>query len=693
MFRSGLRQTFFCFCLLLGITSATAHSSKSDSLQVLLAHTENPQARVDLLLNLKDLNEDTPLNLPLSIRLFREAASQGDTYAMSVAIIPIVTTYANYLEKKDSVDFCIRQLHQMTPGTPEEGFGDCAEMLIGCYQMNSSAGREKMQETAREIIKRYDGQPSPGSNIYEQAKLLTLLAYAKTALVFHDHGNTMTYVPQTEKLEEAYELTLKMPNLYVRNAFSKQIFVMLCIAYNQAGRFSDTQRRVNEYIALLDSCHAAERTRQRRPYLNTYKDFIDPYQLVLAGAFYSGRPHMAKQYIKEFRQRMLAAAPANLARNTSYIYEMGYLWYGTIGDNNTSLRYCDSLIRLITDDKTNFTSSSEQLLHFNHDRSRLLYRTGRYDDSYKAFQRTSVIKDSLYAVERRQRAETIRRSHEMDRLKLEETRVTIRNRIIAVFSFAGIVLLLVGLSIYQYRMLRRNRQMQDDILRHSRKAQESEHMKSKFINSVCRGIGPPLNAIGSAAGNLMVADPKDRERLGQLEVIRSNTKLLLSTLDNMLEAANLDSLTDHLQLKEVNIDELCQTEVLAISRLNQNSNVDFRIETPETACTAETHAKYFSFVVRALLDNAARFTRQGHITLRYEIKNDRLHTSITDTGCGISPEQRKNIFKPLFEHTTVSSGLSLALCRTIAERLSGSILLDETYTEGARFIFIIPVRP
>ena len=66
-----------------------APSSVTDSLQGRLAHTSDPRERVQLLLNLKDLNEDTHLNLPYSIQLFREAAAIRDTYAMSVSIIPI----------------------------------------------------------------------------------------------------------------------------------------------------------------------------------------------------------------------------------------------------------------------------------------------------------------------------------------------------------------------------------------------------------------------------------------------------------------------------------------------------------------------------------------------------------------------------------------------------------------------------
>lgn len=87
-----------------------APSSVTDSLQGRLAHTSDPRERVQLLLNLKDLNEDTHLNLPYSIQLFREAAAIRDTYAMSVSIIPILSRYSIYTEKKDTLRYYLQAL-------------------------------------------------------------------------------------------------------------------------------------------------------------------------------------------------------------------------------------------------------------------------------------------------------------------------------------------------------------------------------------------------------------------------------------------------------------------------------------------------------------------------------------------------------------------------------------------------------
>ena len=101
-------------------------------------------------------------------------------------------------------------------------------------------------------------------------------------------------------------------------------------------------------------------------------------------------------------------------------------------------------------------------------------------------------------------------------------------------------------------------------------------MKSVFVNTICRGIGPAFDAIDTAASRLMLSDIDAAERNACCESIRVNADLLLSALDNMLEAANLDSLTEALRLEETNIDEVCRAELLAASRLSCNPGVASR---------------------------------------------------------------------------------------------------------------------
>ena len=291
-----------------------------------------------------------------------------------------------------------------------------------------------------------------------------------------------------------------------------------------------------------------------------------------------------------------------------------------------SIQYSDSLIRLIESGKGYFSMLPNKVYQAYRDRSILLTKAKRYSEAFEAFEHTMQVQDSILTAERRERLETLRRQHDLDKRKLAETRALIRNRAATSLSIVVIVLLMSGTGIYLLRSLLRNRRLKADILRHSRKAQESEHMKSVFVNTICRGIGPAFDAIDTAASRLMLSDIDAAERNTCCDSIRVNADLLLSALDNMLEAANLDSLTEALRLEETNIDEVCRAELLAASRL---SNPRWPFTMSRTA-TVRTHEKYFSF--RALPDNARQIHPGRLRHARYEIdpRRTELRVMVTD---------------------------------------------------------------
>ena len=66
---------------------------------------------------------------------------------------------------------------------------------------------------------------------------------------------------------------------------------------------------------------------------------------------------------------------------------------------------------------------------------------------------------------------------------------------------------------------------------------------------------------------------------------------------------------------------------------------------------------------------------------------------MTDTGSGVSKDIAKDVFERYkkADDETQGSGLGLHICKTIADKLGAEIKLDETYTGGARFVFILPM--
>jgi len=97
--------------------------------------------------------------------------------------------------------------------------------------------------------------------------------------------------------------------------------------------------------------------------------------------------------------------------------------------------------------------------------------------------------------------------------------------------------------------------------------------------------------------------------------------------------------------------------------------------------------------LRHLLENARKFTRQGYVLLRVTTDGQTVTFIVEDTGIGVPIEAREKIFGEFvkLDDNASGTGIGLPLARDIARKLGGDIVLDTTYTGGARFIMTLPI--
>ena len=106
--------------------------------------------------------------------------------------------------------------------------------------------------------------------------------------------------------------------------------------------------------------------------------------------------------------------------------------------------------------------------------------------------------------------------------------------------------------------------------------------------------------------------------------------------------------------------------------------------------------QWLKMVLVSLLDNAVKFTEEGHIRVSCEEDKSRhvLRFVIEDTGIGIRPDESDRIFERFYKVDTFTkgSGLGLAIANEIMELVGGRIYLDDTYCGGCRFIVEWPMK-
>lgn len=231
------------------------------------------------------------------------------------------------------------------------------------------------------------------------------------------------------------------------------------------------------------------------------------------------------------------------------------------------------------------------------------------------------------------------------------------------------------------------------------KAQESELLKTSFLQNMSHEIRTPLNAIVGFS-SLLVSQGSELslgERSDLVKYIRSNSQLLIALVDDILELADLQSGSSTIQKSKVNVNDLCHQMIETVRhRVAPGVELGFESSLPDKF-VAYTDAKRVQQVLINMLTNAEKNTSEGSIVLRcmHTPGNKHMITfTVTDTGVGVPPEMMDAIFRRFkkLDRTKQGTGLGLDICRTIAEKLGGTIDIDRNYHTGARFIFTIPYR-
>ena len=253
------------------------------------------------------------------------------------------------------------------------------------------------------------------------------------------------------------------------------------------------------------------------------------------------------------------------------------------------------------------------------------------------------------------------------------------------------MLLLAGWAAYQQAMVRRLKLARTQFMaaseeaqRQSRRAQESEKMKTAFINSMCHEIRTPLNAINGFSDLLRPEQEPAARQAFQAEIWKSTTALT-ALLENMLELSQLVSSESPLPVAQTDIRLLCAERLELQKQLGDNPAGEY-VNEAGTEIEIPTNAFYLTRVVDNLLHNAAKFTAAGRITLRCRNDESRrtLQISVSATGIGIPPEKQEWVFERFtkVDPFKPGSGIGLYLCRLIVTRLGGDIRVCPEYSGG-----------
>lgn len=228
----------------------------------------------------------------------------------------------------------------------------------------------------------------------------------------------------------------------------------------------------------------------------------------------------------------------------------------------------------------------------------------------------------------------------------------------------------------------------------SRELAEQAELKQSFLNNMSHEIRTPLNAIVGFS-DMLANEPEfsNEERQEFVDIINTNTKLLLKLVGDVLELSRIESgnLSFTFQRESVCrlLDDVYQTHSLLI-----RPPLQFLKDFPPEDVQVNVDPMRLTQVLTNFLNNANKFTKEGSIRLGYCCPSgmSEVHLYVEDTGIGIPHSEQKRIFERFYKRSEFSQGvgLGLSICVLIVEKMGGRIELRSEEGRGSRFTVVLP---
>ena len=329
----------------------------------------------------------------------------------------------------------------------------------------------------------------------------------------------------------------------------------------------------------------------------------------------------------------------------------------------------------------------------------ILYDMGHYKESVRALRNVIHLKDSINDFELNNQLNSLRSrldvsKLELDKKELEAKRSELHLRIFFL-SFIFTIIILIFLAVLLIRTARvKNilKKSEQELKVAKEKAEESNRLKTVFIQNMSHEIRTPLNAIVGFS-SLVAEMPEEAPQFCGL--IEENSNLLLKLVDDLLNISVIES-KNHTTLnpEDCDLNQCCQKALDSIKGwVNDSVKLTFTPQHAHYAIVSDPLRLHQ--IMTNLLTNASKYTHEGEINLSYTcLKESKMvQLIVTDTGEGIPAEKREAIFERFvkLDDFKQGTGLGLYICRIIVKAMGGTVYVDPMYNSGARFIVELPI--
>ncbi|HWR24629.1 MAG TPA: response regulator, partial [Methanosarcina sp.] len=245
------------------------------------------------------------------------------------------------------------------------------------------------------------------------------------------------------------------------------------------------------------------------------------------------------------------------------------------------------------------------------------------------------------------------------------------------------------------------KEVEESLIKAKLEAETANRAKSDFLATMSHELRTPLNSIIGFSdlmigGNVGDIAPMQKKFLGN---ISTSGKHLLALINNILDMSKIEAGKMELNSELFAVKDLFTEVEQLISPLVEKKGIEVEFSRDEKLATIYADKVRFKQILFNLASNAIKFTPAGgSISISSKLKGEMAQFSVTDTGIGISEEDKKKLFKPFtqvdssLDRKYEGTGLGLSLVKMFVGLHEGSVTCESVVGKGTTFTFEIPLK-
>jgi signal transduction histidine kinase/HAMP domain-containing protein len=224
-------------------------------------------------------------------------------------------------------------------------------------------------------------------------------------------------------------------------------------------------------------------------------------------------------------------------------------------------------------------------------------------------------------------------------------------------------------------------------------------MKAQFVANASHELRTPLATIRAAVDSLACAEPGDRDELAKLaSVMDRHVKRLEEMTKDLLDLHVAESGRFPLRLQDIAFEDLAHWVQAQFAALAQGKGIMLTVNASQPQHKVRSDRKLVELIVRNLVDNAIKFTPAGgRVQCEFDLAGQGAVLCVSDTGCGIAPQDQPRVFERFYQSDSARSGdsrlrgtgLGLAIVKHAAERLGAKIQLQSEVAKGTTVTVVL----